>query len=246
MSSNHKRSSLGWALGISLGIACSTGVVHAGSIGDTYTTGDTLTAGKMDNIKAAVNDNDARIGGVIANTQAGALKTAVDGNTTNITTLTGRVTTNEGDITTLQTDVTNLQNGTPTCGAGTTAVGPICVDNTRAAASTTWIAAVNACRTAGKRLMTPSEYMAAKSLGTIPDMATNGEYEWVNSVASNASADATIAGGFAGRLTASYMGPATAAAIGGTSPTPVDGDIFFGNNAAYDAGFAFIYYRCAR
>lgn len=32
----------------------------AGSINDTYTTGDTLTAAKLENIKTAVNDNDAR------------------------------------------------------------------------------------------------------------------------------------------------------------------------------------------
>lgn len=35
-------------------------VITAGSITDTYTTGDTLTATKMNNIKAAVNDNDER------------------------------------------------------------------------------------------------------------------------------------------------------------------------------------------
>ena len=60
MSNNKKLISTGWILGISLGLACSTGVVYAGSIADTYTTGDTLTAAKMTNIKTAVNDNNAR------------------------------------------------------------------------------------------------------------------------------------------------------------------------------------------
>lgn len=45
---------------IALTLTCQ--LVAAGSITDTYTTGDTLTATKMDNIKAAVNDNDSRIG----------------------------------------------------------------------------------------------------------------------------------------------------------------------------------------
>ena len=75
MSSSNKRSSFGWAFGISLGIACSAGVVQAGSIGDTYTAGDTLTAAKMTNVKSAVNDNDTRINALIGNTQAGTLKT---------------------------------------------------------------------------------------------------------------------------------------------------------------------------
>jgi hypothetical protein len=134
MSSNQKHSSLGWTLAISLGIACSAGVVHAGSIGDPdYIAGETLTAAKMQNIKNAVNDNNTRIGAIIDNTQAGALKTAVDGNTANITTLTGRVTTNEGDISSLTTSVTNLQTGTGTCVTNNASdemvrVGSICVD----------------------------------------------------------------------------------------------------------------------
>lgn len=64
MSNNKKLISTGWVLGISLGLACSTGVVFAGSIADTYTTGDTLTAAKMTNIKTAVNDNDTRMPGI--------------------------------------------------------------------------------------------------------------------------------------------------------------------------------------
>jgi hypothetical protein len=244
MSSNKKHSSLGWTLAISLGIACSAGVAHAGSIGDTYIAGDTLTAAKMDNIKAAVNDNDGRI--TTNTTDVDALTTTVNGHTTSIGTLNTTVGGHTSSIGTLTTDVNNLKNGTPTCGAGTTAVGLICVDNTRQGPSVTWIDAVNDCRAEGKRLMTPGEYMAAKSLTTVPDMATNGEYEWVDSVSSNASADTTQAGGSAGRLTAGYMGPATAAAIGGTSPVPADGDIFFGNNALYDLAYGYIWYRCAR
>jgi hypothetical protein len=238
MSSNKKHSSLGLTLAISLGMAFSAGVVHAGNIGDTYTAGDTLTAAKMDTIKAAVNDNDAKLNGTTNST----LKTAIDDNTADITALDGRVTANEGDIADLQTDVTNLQNGTPTCGAGTTAVGPICVDNTPAAGGATWIAAVNACRDLGKRLLTPGEYMAAKSLGTVPDMDINGQFEWVDSVSASGSSDSDPVGGLAGRLIVAFMGP-------GLSPThvPVAGAIFFSTTATYDTtAQAWIVYRCAR
>ena len=38
--------------------------VSAGSIGDTYETGGLLTKANMDNIKAAVNDNDSRVGAI--------------------------------------------------------------------------------------------------------------------------------------------------------------------------------------
>lgn len=204
MSSNKKRFTPGWVLGISLGLAGAGVVYAAGPITDIFTTGDTLTADNMNTIVNAVND--------------------LQGNVPS----------------------TSCRDNTGAVDAGAIRVGPLCVDNTRAGPSVSWINAVIACNAAGKRLMTPSEYIAAKNAGTVADMATNGEYEWVDSVSSNASADTTLAGGYAGRLTAAYMGPATAAAIGGTSPTPVDGDIFFGNNAAYDAIFGFIYYRCAR
>lgn len=197
MSSNKKRFSLGWVVGISLGLACSAGVVNASSIADSYATGDTLTAAKMTAVKTAVNDNDTRI--------------------------------------------TAIQAGTAACLTGMTKVGPICVDTVRQAAGTTWSVAVNTCRTANKRLLTPGEYMAAKNQsGAALGMNTSGEFEWVDSVASDAATDTTLAGGYAGRMTVGYMGPGTVAVV------PVDGDIFFATNAAYDAGFAYIYFRCAR
>jgi hypothetical protein len=137
----------------------------------------------------------------------------------------------------------NLTDGTCVGTPAMTRVGPTCVETARRAASSTWSAAVNTCRTAGRRLLTPGEYIAAKNLGTLTGMATNGELEWVDSVSTNGSADATVADGIAGRMTVGYMGPDTAANIGGTAS---DGDIFFGNNAAYDAPFNFIFFRCAR
>jgi len=202
MVSINKLSSLGYALGISLGVAFS-GVVYAtGPITDTFTTGNQLTAAQMTTIKNAVNDLQGNVPSTSCRTNAGAVD------------------------------------------AGAIRVGPLCVDNTRAGPSVTWNDAVNTCRTAGKRLMTPGEYIAAKNAGTVSNMATNGEFEWVDSVSSSASTtDNDLADGYAGRMVVGYMGPATAAAIGGTA---ADGDIFFGNNAAYDATFNFIFFRCAR
>ena len=178
MSRNNKRSSFGWAIGMSLGIACSAGIAHAGSISDTYNTGDTLTATTMTNIKNAVNDNDTRLNAVINNTQAGALKTAVDANTAAITTIN---TTNA----TQTNDIANLQGGVPgaTCagnpavtGDAMVRVGPICVDKYEAkivtgtaqsvagdtpTTSVDWITAAQACAKAGKRLLTIAEWQVA-------------------------------------------------------------------------------------
>lgn len=138
------------------------------------------------------------------------------------------------------TRITAIGAGTQTCGAGMTRVGPTCVDTVRSAANTSWNDAVNACRAANKRLLTPSEHIAARNQAAIAlGMNTNGELEWVDAVSSDHTADNTIPGAGAGRMTVGYMGPSS----GGAPPA---GEIIFGTNAAYDATFAFIYYRCAR
>jgi hypothetical protein len=133
MSSNQKHSSLGWTLAISLGIACSAGVVHAGNVSGTFTTGDTLTATKMTEIQGAVNDNDTRITGVINNTQAGTLKTEVDKITgiINNTQAGSLKTTVDGHT----TSIANLEGGVPaaTCAGNNTSdimvrAGSVCVD----------------------------------------------------------------------------------------------------------------------
>jgi hypothetical protein len=61
----------------------------AESITDTYTTGDTLTATKLNNIKSAVNDNDVRITSSASN---------IATNASNIATNTSNIATNAGDI----------------------------------------------------------------------------------------------------------------------------------------------------
>jgi hypothetical protein len=199
MSGINKLSSLGRALAISLAVAFSGAAYATGPITDTFTTGGTLTAAQMNNIKNAVNDLQGNVPSTSCRTNAGAVD------------------------------------------AGAIRVGPLCVDDTRAGPSVSWNDAVNACRTAGKRLMTPGEYLAAKNAGTVSNMATNGELEWVDAVSSDHTADNTIPGAGAGRMTVGYMGPSNAA---GTNPPA--GEIMFGTNAAYDGAFGFIYYRCAR
>jgi hypothetical protein len=192
MRGNNKRLSFVLTVAVALGSASATAV--AGSIGDTYATGDPLTAAKMTTIKDAVNDNNTRINNLLQNVP-----------------------------------------GT-TCSTGMTRVGRTCVDNTLTAANVTWNDAVVACTAAGKRLLTPGEYIAALRSGLFADM-TNGTFEWVDQVNSDFSVDGTSPG--AGRMTVGYMGP-----DGGGNITA--GDIFFGLNAAYDAAFGFISYRCAR
>jgi hypothetical protein len=198
MSGINKFSLAGWILGISFGVATS-GIAFAGSIADTYTTGDTLTATKMTAVKTAVNDNDTRVNAILA--------------------------------------------GTQTCAAGMTRVGPTCVDTVRQAAGTPWSTAVDFCRTANKRLLTPAEYVAARIQNAagfgMDSPATDGTFEFVDSVSNDASSDGDILGGISGRLTVAFIGPSA----GGAVPA---GELFFSTQQPYDAGSGIIHFRCAR
>lgn len=205
MSSIKNLSSLGCALGLTLGVTFSGAALAAGPITDNFTSGNALTAAQMTTIRNAVNDLLGNVPSTSCRTNAGAVDT------------------------------------------GATRVGPLCVDNVRQPANQTWNAAVNFCRNAGKRLMTPGEYMAAKNqAGAALGMNTNGELEWVDAVASKDAPAAPNTGTSRGRLTVGYMGPQTAINIGGNDPVPVDGEIFFATNINYDTPSAFIFYRCAR
>ena len=132
------------------------------------------------------------------------------------------------------TRITALQNGTPTCGASMTAVGPSCVDTVRQAIQTSWIAAVETCRAAGKRLLTPGEFIAAFNQdATAFGITVNGQFEWVDSVFH----DTTNPG--QSKMTVGFMGPSALV-------TPVGG-IRFGNDRYYDeASSSNIHTRCAR
>lgn len=74
MSSNKKRFAPGWVLGISLGLASSGAVYAAGPISD-FTSGSTLTATQMNNIKNAVNDLQGNVPSTSCRTNAGAVDT---------------------------------------------------------------------------------------------------------------------------------------------------------------------------
>lgn len=65
-----------------IALALSNQLAFAGPVTDTYATGDTLTAAKMDNIKAAVNDNDSRITNIVTNTDTRFSGDGSDGNLT--------------------------------------------------------------------------------------------------------------------------------------------------------------------
>ena len=130
--------------------------------------------------------------------------------------------------------VDGMQTGVPVCLAGMTRVGPTCVDDARDATPVTWIAAVNACNTAGKRLLTPGEYITARTAGVIT--GANGEFEWVDSVAHSGLVSGA-AGNGQGKMHGGYMGPSGI----------LGGDFLFGNDRTYDqAALANIFYRCAR
>ena len=57
-------------------LALSSWLVAAGSITDTYTSGDILTATKMNNIKDAVNDNNSDIAGISSPIALGSISSA--------------------------------------------------------------------------------------------------------------------------------------------------------------------------
>ena len=48
-----------------IGLTVITQTAYPAAVTDTFTTGDTLTAEQLNNIKSAVNDNDSRIGAVV-------------------------------------------------------------------------------------------------------------------------------------------------------------------------------------
>jgi len=134
MNSNHIRHTHILALVVSLGLASGSAAVYAGSITDTYTTGDTLTATTMGNIKSAVNDNDGRVttnaGGISTNTtNIGNNTTAIGSNTTHRT----GSGTDHSAVSANAAAISNLQTGSGSC-AGNNAsdimfrVGSICVD----------------------------------------------------------------------------------------------------------------------
>src|SRR3990172_2338113 len=150
MSSNSKKFAAGL---VTVFVLSATGLatpVLAAEITETFATNDTLTAAKMNAIKDAANNTNTRLG------------------------------TAEGTVTTLGTRVTALETGAPPCPTNMTRVGAACIDQAQVANSVTWAGAIAACATAGKRLLTPSEFYRAHA-ATVISLA-DGNSEWVDSV----------------------------------------------------------------
>ena len=234
MSIIKKRFSVGWVAGIVLGVACGA---FAGSVSDTFTTGDTLTATHMNNIKSAVNDNNTRLG--TAETDIGNLKSNAGACTVGAGDDVGgmvRVGPNCVDKFIARADFTGCSaDGTTGCGSATaTSKGSGTV-----ATNMSWAQAVRACANAGKRLLTPGEYMAAFISGSLQETATD-TLEFVDTMLTLSSTDPgtdNSSPGAGSPAQGGYMGPRTASG----------GKVQMVTNVDYDAtGFAFIRFRCAR
>ena len=84
-----------------IGFASISFIAHAGEITDNYSTGDTLTATTLNNIKSAVNDNDTRVTDNEADISTNA--SDISTNSSDISTITG-------DLFTIATDIMELQD----------------------------------------------------------------------------------------------------------------------------------------
>lgn len=154
MNTSKKRFSLGWHIGLALGVVAGTGAaVYAVTIPNTFTDGQTASA-------AAVN----------ANFQA--LKDAIDGCTTDMVRVGSSCVDKDAK---LITDATGCQPTGQGCATATT--GPA----TGTGVSFSWGQAVAACTAAGKRLASGREIIAAHHSGAIT--VANGAYQYVDASA---------------------------------------------------------------
>jgi len=221
MSSNKKRFSLGWAIGISLGLTCSAGVVYA------FTDGETLTAAKMNELATSTGacianaGDDAngmvRVGSVCVDKNPASLWNGTGAGATAITAMPGSCTA-EGTGCTGVVALTKAAPGTALKDASTV----------------TYAQAAVACANAGKRLLTPGEWMMARGNASILGMTTDGKAEFVDDVEPGASTAAVMQAG--------YMGQNLAAS------GPV-GQVDFFANTDYNAvvgGATWLGFRCAR
>jgi len=133
MSSINKLSSLAWAVVVSLGIVCSSGVVYADTVTNPdFVSGNTLNADHMNNIKSAVNSLYTGIGACAGNP-------AVAGDTM---VRVGSVCVDKYEAKIVGSVAQSVAGDTPTI-------------------SVNWITAARACAKAGKRLLTNAEWQVA-------------------------------------------------------------------------------------
>jgi len=185
MGSINKLSSLGYALGISLGVAFSGAVYATGPITDSFATDTILTQTKMDNIKNAVNDLQGNVPSTSCRDNA------------------GDVDTNAARVGPLCVDKNQAVADFTGCSAdGTTGCDAVIALNTTGPATTgaSWAQAQRACINAGKRLLTAGEWLAAYTTravtGFVPPNSDN--FEFVGTLAQNPTLPGSAQGGFIG------------------------------------------------
>lgn len=141
MNGHNKRFSIGWTLGIALGVASGAALVHAVTLPHTFTAGDTISASQM-------NENFE------------TLNNAIDGCPD------GMARVGNGCIDTNAQLVTSIPPGCQPTGNGCT---DIVAENADTAAGVpySWGQAVAVCTNAGKRLATPTELLAGANTGAI-------------------------------------------------------------------------------
>ncbi len=217
MKSKIKHFSFGWALGIFLGLVCAGAFVYAGGITSRYNTGDTLHATDMNAILDNLNGKGSCPGNfdVPGDAMVRVGSICVDTNLARI------------DFTGCALDGTTGCTAVPTSTAAGTA-----------ATAMSWAQAARACANAGKRLLTPGEWLTAKSLGILNDI-TDGNAEWVDLLVTTGTNN--TGSGSTAPVQGTYIGPNLASAGSGVA------QMF--SNVAYNAdnsGNTFISFRCAR
>lgn len=244
MSSFKKRFSLSMAVGLSLGLA--GGVAYAGSIGDTYSTGTVLNPTLMNNIKTAVGDNDTRITNLVGN-NLGVGAACVGNNASDIMVRVGPTCVDKYRVS-LYDGTSASASPTTTASCGEEAAGTVCANvvaqsrsaGTRATGvSVNWGQAARACANAGKRLLTPAEWVMAwqrskTGLTDIADMVSSStQAEFVDSVQPGSGPDLRLRVGVMGE---SYD-------VGGGLLTLEYGSIMWSQT---DPTYTNLGFRCAR
>jgi len=232
MDTNKKRFSRGWAIGVVLGLGSTAAVVLATTTGLTFSSGQTLTAADMNTIVGAVDQvqGNAGNGTCVTNNASDEMvrvgPLCVDKYQASIYTTTASGGTALTDLSTVTTCNADGTDNAGVCNIVAQSVNTTPIDGNKI----TWAQAQRACTNAGKRLLTPGEWMAAFSSGLTADMATVNKEDYVDSVA-NGGANTKMRGG--------YMGPTSGAS----------GIEFSTNALPYDVApvLASVFgFRCAR
>jgi hypothetical protein len=230
MSGINKYSFPSWIL-VTLGLAIG-GSAQAGQVTDSFTAGNPLTAAQMTGIKNAVNDNNTRLGTAetnITNLQGGVPSTTCAGNPA----VTGDTMVRVGPLCVDQFRARVTSKAGCDTG-GITGCGSIRAESTSggtADSTLTWAQAVRACANAGKRLLTPGEWMAAVVRAAFSDN-TIDTYEWADATYTSSSADIDITS----LMQVGYIGNNTA------NPAGISLTI----NANIDSTGLGVFFRCAR